>query len=287
MPISIKSPYRFKERICAFGAEGVGKSSLTLDVLRYDLTAHAWVVDIDYSQAYERLIATDYPDVEERVHIFTIDPDWDQMTAALDEIASKADPANDWLTIDPATKTWQMVQSWYSDRVHGENIEEHLINLRADNQAARNAAKGDAKKEEEAKKGYFKDTVEDMTWPLINKVYEQQFYKRLHQWRGHFVLVCESDALRRDASEEEKTSYGFIGQKPKGQKSIPYVAATNVYLDHPKREEWRMTTTKDRGRKLVERMKIESFALDYLVDVGGWEKGVVKAGKKGETDGRG
>lgn len=281
MPIHIQSPYKFKERICAFGPEGVGKSSITLDILRHDVTAEAWVIDIDYSQSYERLIATDYPDVEDRVHVFTIDPDWDQMVEVFAEIHAKANPANDWLTIDPATHTWQMVQSWYSDRVHGEDISEHLIQLRADNQAKRNAAKGKGeKREEDAKKEYFRDTVEDMTWPLINKVYQQQFYKQLHLWRGHFVLVCESDAVRKDASAEERTSYGFIGQKPKGQKSLPYVAATNVFLDHPLKDQWRITTTKDRGRNLVERLPIESFALDYLVEIGGWDKSLIKKGVK-------
>lgn len=277
MPIQIISPHRYKERICVFGAEGTGKSSLTLNALRYDTEAVGWVVDIDYSYAYDRLISSEYPDLEGRVNVFTIEPEFDQLGETLDRIMEQANPEKDWLTIDPATHTWQMVQNWYSDKVHGVDLSDHLLSLRKKSQDARNSAAND-KEVDDAKKGYGRDVVEDMSWPLINKLYQQGFYKRLHQWHGHYVLVCEADAVRKDASEEDRATYGFLGFRPKGQKAMPYVAATNMYLDHPGREKWRMSTVKDRGRTLVEKMEFDNFALDYLVDIGGWERQVVRKG---------
>jgi hypothetical protein len=278
MGIQIKSPFPFPERLCLFGHAGSGKSQTTLNILRYQTEAHAWVADMDYSFSYERLVATEYPDVADRVHIFTIDTQWEMFTQTLDEMIESADDKRgDWITIDPTTTTWPMVQTYYSDQVHGEDLSDHLLQIRAEAQQMIEAAKGKNKDEQAAAAKYYdKEAASDMTWPLINKLYSRGFYQKLQHWRGNFILVCEADKLGSRATPAEIEEYGYVGQKPKGQKSLPFVAATNLYLAHPEKDKWTITTIKDRGRKLVDKLQVQNFALDYLVEVAGWEQQYVK-----------
>lgn len=279
MPIEITTPHRYPERICVFGYEGAGKSSIAPNILKYQLDAHMWVIDLDYSFSYERIIASEYPEIEDRAHVYTIDQDWEVFAETFKEILSKGDPKRgDWLVIDPTTATWSMVQSFFVGGIFQEEMGEHMMGLKVRSQEAKAQAK-DAKGVEDAKRQYGRDQVEDMSWPIINKLYQDNFYGLLHRWRGNMVLVAEADALRKDASDKEREMYGWLGHKPKGQKTLPYVAATNVYLEHGRQgkvDVHKMTTTKDRGRGLLEKKVFEEFALDYLVDVGGWVKGVRK-----------
>lgn len=256
---------RIKERITAFGHAGAGKSSLIFQILRRHKSAHAYIIDLDYSYAYERIMMEEYPELgpdgEDRVHIYTIDQDWEEFVDTFKEVLKEGDE-DDWLVIDPATATWQMVQSWFSDQVHGVDIGKHMVRLR---------------KESKDIKEFNKELSTDMTWPVINKVYQDGFYRNYRKWKGHTLICCEAVGVRKDADQAEKAEYGFIGQKPAGQKTLPYIGATNLYLDHPKADVWRYTTTKDRARELQEKVEFdkdvagETFADRYLIEVAGWD----------------
>lgn len=252
---------RIKERITAFGHAGSGKSSLIYQILQAHKAADAYVIDMDYSFAHERLVQTEYPELEDRVHIETIDTDWIEFGKAFDRIL-KEGTEDDWLVIDPGTATWQAVQSWFSTQVHGSDIGAHMARLR---------------KETKDIKEFNKELSSDMTWPVINKLYTEGFYGRYRRWPGHVIVVCEAASVRKDADAAEKAEFGFLGQKPAGQKQIPYIGATNIYLDHSSKDVWRFTTTKDRGRPLQEKVEFDAtdptgtFAYVYLEDVAGWE----------------
>lgn len=247
---------RIKERITAFGYNGVGKSSLILQILEKHRAGKAHIIDLDYSMSYERLILLEHPTVEERAIVYPCEAEWDEFAKVLQHIIDTGDMDNDWLVVDPATVTWQMVQSWFSTQVHGANIADHMVKLR---------------KETKDIKEFNKELTSDMTWPVTNKQYQEKFYGLYRQWRGHSMLICEATSVRKDAEPAERAEFGFIGVKPAGQKTMGHVGATNVFLDHPKINEWRYTTTKDRGRQLQERRPFDDFAEDYLVDVAGWE----------------
>jgi len=260
----IQSPHRFKERILVYGGAGVGKSTITLNIARHrpDDTFH--VIDMDYSMTYERLLQTEYQDVEEQgnVIVHEIDAEWEEFTEKFAEIIANGDPDTDWLTIDPVTVTWEIVQAWWLDTVQGTDIADYMAQLRKDTDDS---------------KQYSAALAEAMQWPAVNKQYQQKFYRNFHKWRGHSILVSEAAELARTADQDDKALYGFIGYKPKGQKTMPHAAATNVFLDHPKQDTWRFTTAKDRGRELQEKIEFTDFALDYLVEVGGWEMGMKKS----------
>lgn len=279
MPQAIRSPHRYPERLTVMGYEGAGKSSLVHNILRYQLDAHAWVIDLDYSFAHERLMASEYPEIEDRLHIYTIDQEWDEFASTFKEILANGDPKRgDWLVIDPTTATWSMVQSYFVGKAYGDEIGEHLVGLKQRQQEAKEAAETD-KEKEDARKQFGREQVEEMSWPVINKLYQDNFYGLFHRWRGNSILVCEAEPLRKDASDKEKEQFGWLGHKPKGQKTMPFVSATNIYLEHLRvsgKDVYKMTTTKDRGRPLIERKMFDEFAMDYLVEHGGWEMYVAK-----------
>jgi len=86
------------------------------------------------------------------------------------------------------------------------------------------------------------------------------------------VFICEAGEVRRDDDAKTVSVFGSVGHKPEGQKTMQYVGRTTMMLDHPRKDLWRMTTVKDTGRGLVERMGFTEFATDYLVGVAGWEQ---------------
>jgi hypothetical protein len=259
----IESPYRFKERILAFGMEGTGKSSITLSIARYRPMDHFHIVDMDYSRTYMRLLETEYQDVLDRgnVTVHEVEPEWEEFTETFAEIIAAGDHATDWLTIDPVTVTWDMVQAWWLDTVQGTDIADYMAQLRRDTDDA---------------KEYSAALAEAMQWPSINKQYQQKFYKNFRSWRGHSILIAEAAEVGRQEDAEVKSTYGFVGYKPKGQKTMPYASASNIFLDHPRKDEWRMTSVKDRGRELQERVPFDEFAIDYLCDVGGWTQKMIR-----------
>lgn len=249
-----------KERLTIFGREGSGKSSIILQVLEKVKGAKAHIIDLDYSMSYERLIALEHPDVEDRAIIYPCGAVWDEFAATMLQIVEEGDMDTDWLVIDPTTITWQMVQSWFSEQVHGSDIASHMVRLRAE-----------TAKEADPIKAFNKELTSDMTWPIINKLYQEKFYGLFRQWKSHSIMVCEAQSVRKDADEAERKEFGFLGVKPAGQKSIPYVGATNIFVEQFKQGEHRFTTTKDRGRTLVEKQPYTDFAEDYLVEVANWE----------------
>lgn len=260
----ITSPHRFKERLLVYGGAGTGKSTVTLNIARHRPDDHFHVIDMDYSMTYERLLQTEYQDVDAvgNVTVHEVEPEWEHFVEVFSEIVQGEDSENAWLTIDPVTVTWEIVQAWWLDSVQGTDIADYMMQLRRDTDNS---------------KEYSAALAEAMQWPAINKQYQQKFYRNFHKWRGHSILVCEAQELGRQADVDDKALYGFIGYKPKGQKTMPHAAATNIFLDHPKINQWRFTTAKDRGRELQEKAELNDFAIDYLVEVGGWDLGMVKS----------
>ncbi len=267
---------RFSERIHVYGGAGTGKSSVTLSIARACPQLQFHVIDLDYSYSYERLLATEYSDVDEQgnVHVYECEADWEQFADLYDTLVSGqeiedtagnmvvADPRKDFLTIDPVTLTWDMVQAWMIETTQGgQNVADFMAEQRA---AADNV------------KEYMAAVAEGMSWPTVNKQYMEKFYKRFHKWRGHSILVSEAQEIGRQDDEKLKATYGHVGFRPKGQKTIPHVAATNIFMDHPDSKRWRITSIKDRGREPIDKMQIDDFATDYLEAVAGWERGAVK-----------
>jgi energy-coupling factor transporter ATP-binding protein EcfA2 len=259
MPIikTIQSPHRFKERLLMFGEGGSGKSTAVLSMARYMPYAHFWVNDTDVSFAYDRLLALEFQDVDDRGNVTVLQSsDWAEFTANNEEVAAKADQANDVLVVDNGTFPWQWVQDAHAQAQYGIDIDIFLSDLR--------------KQYGKDNKEYAKAMAEGMQWPLINKKFTKGFYKMFHSWKGHAIIVAQSKSTKGEKDDDMLTQFRIHGAMPAGQKDLAYVMATNILMMDRGKNTWAMSTTKDRGREKVAKIPVEDFAMDYLVDHGGW-----------------
>lgn len=260
MPVikTIVSPHRFPERILMFGEGGSGKTSAVLNMARYMPYVNFWVQDTDISFAYDRGLALEYPDVDERgnVHVFQAS-DWEEFKANTAEILAQADSRKDVLVIDNGTFPWQWVQDSHIQAMYGVDLDTFLSDLK--------------KQYGKDSKEYAKQLAEGMQWPIINKKFHQGFYKVIHGWKSHCIVIAQAKSLKGEKDEDMLTQFKVHGAMPKGQGDLAYIMRTNILMLDRGKGKWAMSTTKDQGHDKVEKMPVEEFALDYLVAIGGWE----------------
>jgi hypothetical protein len=264
--IQLESPHGFRERMVLFGGGGVGKTTAILTIARRITKGKLWIIDNDFSYAYERALQTDFKDVSPaRVEVIEVGDSWQDMRDALDRVLLEGNPDEDWLIVDSISPTWDAVQSWYAQTVMNDTFAGYMTELRA---------KVNDMTE------FNKILAADGRWQFINKEYFDGFYGPIRRWRGHMILTAEAKSLSSQADAEEKELYGFLGVAPVGQKRLKHIAHTNLYLAKPGQGSYVLTTVKDRNRAEQERLPINDFALDYLRGVAGWT--VVRAAKAAE-----
>jgi|694.fasta_scaffold07683_12 hypothetical protein len=254
--MKLTNPHKFSERIMLFGGGGAGKTTAVLSIAEHLAHGRMWVIDNDYSYAYQRALATDFSTVD-NVEVIEVDADWEECVNAIERVVAEADPTVDWLVIDPFSPMWNYVQTWMSTRVHGADIDEYMIDLRRDT---------------DDRKEFHKSLNEAMNWPIVDRVWTEKVLKPLRRWRGHLILVCEATETGKFDDDESKGLFGHLGVKPAGQKRTHHIASTNLLLTKTSHGEYRMTTAKDRNRAEQERQAFDNFALDYLRDVAGWQR---------------
>lgn len=244
-----------RERILTFSTFGAGKSNALLTIARKCPTDTFHVLDNDF--AYERLLATDFADLS-NVHVTNCD-EWQDYIPTIKRIGGDMG-RDDWLVLDSTTATWDAVQGWFVEQIHGESIEEYFMEVRAKKAANRNSDK----KSLGALEGW-------MDWPVINKQYVR-LYNALLNVTGHLYLTAELTVLGSESDEDRETKalFGPHGVKPKGQKRLGHIPHTVLLLSKSRTGEYRMTTVKDRGRREVEQEPVTDFSKDYLMRLGGW-----------------
>lgn len=257
MTIPLKSPLPFSERFLLFGGGGVGKTNTALNIASHmSGDAHMRVIDCDYSGSYERALATDFVDCQDRVTVMETEPEWDAFIDAVTKAVADGNPEEDWLTIDPVGGSYDWVQEWVLEQVHGGDLVHMLMQLKRDNPDS---------------KAYAAARSDLMNWELVKKEYSK-LWRQIQKWKGHLILVAEAKEISyREDDSEVKMLFGPLGFMPAGQKNLKHVASTTLFMDHPKRGQWRVTTVKDRNREELDREPIDDFGIDYLVGVAGWE----------------
>lgn len=254
----------FPERHLWYGYGGVGKTTAIGTFAAYQPQATFWVADTDVSRAYERLIYTEVPFAEEQFKTFELE-EWPDFEAFMETVMTNADPATDWLVIDNATWLWTEVQSYLVEQITGNDVDEHLVELRK-------SVKGD-------RQAFMAAVGATMNWDLINKTYQRKVNAKLHKWRGNAVLICEGEeTTRRDADDRDNSAYVGLGVKPRGQKGIHYVMRSTILMKRDTKGRYTATTVKDQGREDMESTKISApddggFAVDYLQEIAGWKVG--------------
>lgn len=255
--MKLTSPYKFPERVLVFGGGGVGKTQSVLSVASHIAQGNVHVIETDYSMAYERALATDFQDAEERTFIYQPEPEWESFCASLDEVAKNADPEHDWIAIDGISPSWDYVQDWYLSQVYGQDLTTYMVGLKAEYS--------------DDSKGYNRALLEAMNWPMVKKEYTARVWRMIQRWKGHMILTAEAKQVNKD-DEAEKMLFGPIGFRPAGEARTKYAMSSTLFLDHPDRNKWRLTTIKDRNREEQDKMDVREFAVDYLFGVAGWRK---------------
>lgn len=255
----IVSPHPYPERILFFGNGGSGKSTNVLNMARYMPYAHFWVNDTDVSTAYKRLLASEFTDVWEREQVTVIPTtDWIEFTEANKRITMEADQETDVLVCDNVTFPWQWVADQHVEAMYGIDYDTFLFNLR--------------RQHKDDNKAYSKELSESMQWPIINKKFYKGLYQHYAKWRGHAIMVSMAKPVKNEKDEGNIEEFKVHGAMPEGQKALPGVMGTNILTLSRGHHKWAISTTKDRGRPTVERLDIDEFAIDYLVDVAKWDK---------------
>lgn len=262
MTIKLESPHPFAERFLLFGGGGVGKSNTVLNIIEHAAVGEMHVVECDYSASYMRALATDFTEVQDRVHVAAVDPEWQSFIDAVNTAVETGDPEVDWLAIDPVNGSYDWVQDWVLEKVHGGDLPRMLMELKKNNPDSRDYARARA---------------DLMNWELVKKEYNK-LWRAIQRWKGHLVLCAEAKAVRNDEKDDEtRMLYGPLGFMPAGQATLRHVASSTLFLDHPKRGEWRITTVKDRNREELDREPVDDFSIDYLQQIAGWT--MVRSGK--------
>ena len=257
MAMTYKPKMRTRERILSFGVQGVGKSNAILTVARKCPDVTFYVIDTDYSESYARALDSEYEGLE-NVEITRVSPDdWENMIPAIDAINAKMG-VDDWLIFDSMSPTWEAVQEWFMERVHGQSIDDYFMDVRM----KKENTKGKDSKALGALEGW-------MDWPVINKVYFR-LYKQLMATPGHLYMTAEQVAVNDDEGREIKGLFGPYGVKPRGQKKLGHLPQTVLLFTKNRAGEYAITTIKDRNRAELESQPIEDFMRDYMVKIAGW-----------------
>lgn len=242
-----------RERILLYGNAGTGKSSAAISIARrIDGTVH--VIDTDY--AMDAMLFGD--DVPSNIEPHPVDmDDWDGLIKTVTDVMKAVDK-DDWVVIDSMTPTWDAVQSYYVEKIHSKDIDVFFVEerKRQSNASSFQAMEG------------WKD------YSVINKVYAK-FYKLIHTCKCHVLLTAEAQPVntsegKTQDSREIRDLFQRIGQKPKGQKRLPFIPHTVIYMRKRGKNDYQFTTVKDRNREDQVDSKMTDFAMDYLFKVAGW-----------------
>lgn len=262
-----------RERILAFGVQGTGKSHAIAMMAKRCPNNQFWVLDND--QAWPRLLT--HPDLAGlnaedggNVHIFDVDnSDFEQHVDVVKQISAQSEP-DDWCVLDMWTPTWDAVQSWFSDQVFDQSIEDYFVEVRKMKSTSK---QGGEDKTLAAFEGF-------MDWPVINKVYTGKWVNPILRLRCHLYATAEQAKVeeggkgRQGDDKDIKNMFGPYGVKPKGQKRTGHLFQTVLLMTKNRVGEYRFTTIKDRARTEVEEQKFGDFSIDYFMKIAGWKPGV-------------
>jgi hypothetical protein len=259
---------RARERIMAYGGEGVGKTKGALDIARRMVGTgnKMWVVDID--NTWERMAPRElWADEGGPLEVMPA-RGWADEADALEGALSSAG-RDDWVVADSSSWMWDDVLEWYVGKVFGTELPAFLIQHR----------KHQLEEEKKATAGQDATLVE---WNYINPLWHRVVTEPLTWAPCHVYVTAEAGEMRSDGrdSKQVRGMYGSIGWKPRTQKKLGFAMQTVLFMEKSATGEYKMQTVKDRedsrGPRVVwAREPWSDFFTDYLRGVAGW-----KAGKK-------
>lgn len=260
MPPVWSSPLRSRERILAFGPIGTGKTTAAAQIVKR-LHPDAKVTVIDCDNAWERMLDTDYPDLD--VEIIRV-RGWEEFLEAFGNAVDNAD-RDDWVIVDDMSYPWAWVLRWYIQKTHGEELPDFMIDHRI------KQISNDAK----ATGGQDAILVE---WNYVNQVWNGEIADRIVNAGCHLFLCAPAKKLRTDSQgdrREVREFYEQVSHKPDSQWRLGHQMQTVLFFDQGKVSGRKITSLKDRGRELWDEEAWSDFGREYL-KLAGWKMEVVK-----------
>lgn len=256
------------ERILVFGRPGAGKSYQFLKIAEFVRPAPCFVLDSDDS--YGRLLETEFRDLD-NVTVYPVF-EYEEWVSALKEVREEVhrlaegcdNSARPWVCVDRAEVFWEAAQEHYVERVFGEGMGDYFLKKRIELEQMLKTKGG---------KDHLMVLEGDKDWQVINRMYKQSWLKLISpSFPAHLYVVVAAEKIEKRDEEIVHETYGWLGARPTGQKALPFQVHTIFFFDR-KRDEFRVTTVKDRGRKEFDRQKLVSLPRQYLVAKAGWGKG--------------
>lgn len=256
MPLS--QLYPVPERILVFGPAGSAKSTGWLNIAKFcalsGSNAQFYVLNTD--DAIPRMMIN-YPSIQDRVHL-TQGYDWPDFVTFGKNVAKLARP-HDWVVVDFIGDAWPAVTEDFVQQVHGKDVGDYFLWQR--------------KADEKALDGW-KDYG-----GVINPRYFGWIKPLVFKGRYNLYATAKGDALSSDKKPTESSAVRNLflpyGVKPVGQKELPFQFHTVLLAGKTqmagKPAQYTLTTVKDRERSELVGQVVSNFAIDYLINVAGWQ----------------
>lgn len=249
-----------RERILLYGKEGTGKTHAWFSVAEALPDVPFFCVDTDDS--VQRLLETDFQDltnIECRVA-----QTWEEFDQAVKDFTAKIDAWTKshppkkkqdypWIIVDMSDVTWDMVQSYFTEKVFNKGIEDYFLQTRV--QMA---------KSHTTKDNQFEGWTD---WPVINKIF-QSTWNKLAKGGDNYHLYITAGA-KPPTGAENKSMYGPLKAMPTGEKRMGHRVHT-ILMGSVTKNGWALSTAKDRGRAMLDEQKVMSFYVSYLIKTAGW-----------------
>ena len=248
-----------RERILSLGLYGSGKTKSWADVAKWyrDTGTPGMFHVLDTDNTTLRTL-TGYPGWEANVVREDV-VDWRDLTAHTEKMFDAA-TSDDWLVVDSIDKPWSMVQDHYIEEMFGKDADVFFLEQR-----------------KASASGHPLASDYGSNWSVINKLY-QRWIGRVIRWPGHVYAATPSQQVQEPNnqgkggdSREIRETFGRYGVRPAGQKALGFQFHTVLLMQSPARDEWKITSVKDRSRELLVAAPVVDFALTYLLGVAGWE----------------
>ena len=247
------------ERILALGLYGSGKTNNWATVARWyrdtDTPGHFYVLDTDNTTLRT---LHGFPGWEQNVTRVDV-AEWSDLTSETQKAFENAGP-QDWLVVDSIDKPWSMVQDHYIEQMFGKEADIFFMEQR-----------------KASASGHPLASDYGSNWTVINKLY-QKWIGQVIRFPGHVYAATPSQPVaepnqqgKGGDSREIRETFGRYGVRPAGQKALGFQMHTVLLMQSPARDEWKLTSIKDRSRELLVGAPVVDFAMSYLLGVAGWE----------------
>lgn len=248
-----------KERILSIGTWGSGKTTGWVSIARWYRNTNTpgmfYVLDTDNTSLRSLEQDDDWEKNVVRVDI----NEWSDLTKQTTDWFNNA-TGDDWLIVDSIDKPWTMVQDHYVEEMFGKEADIFFMDQRKANQAGHPLA-----------------SDYGSNWTVINKLYSK-WMGQVIRWPGHVYAcspsqpVSEPNAQGKGGdSREIRETFGRYGVRPAGQKNLAFQVHTVLLMQSPAKDEWSITSVKDRSRELLLRAPVIDFTMSYLLAVAGWQ----------------